>query len=72
MSKLQTPKKPKQPKQKTERPFKRDYLPMLCRGIMGGCTNCGGWIYESLPYTKKKTLPIDTLTQYDGNISHLT
>lgn len=44
MSELQTPKKPKQPRQKTEQPYKRDDLPMWCRGIMGGCVNCGGCI----------------------------
>jgi len=37
MSKIQTP-------QKTTEPSKRDYLPIWCKGIMGGCVNCGGCI----------------------------
>ncbi len=45
MSKIQTPQKPKSPKQTTEtESYKRDYLPIWCRGIMGGCVNCGGCV----------------------------
>jgi len=43
MSKIQTPKKPKYPQQPTELST-RDYLPMWCKGIMGGCVNCGGCV----------------------------
>jgi len=43
MPKIQSPKKPKYPQQPTE-PYKRDYLPIWCRGIMGGCVNCGGCV----------------------------
>jgi len=43
MSKIKTPKKPKYPQQPTEL-YKRDNLPMWCKGIMGGCVNCGGCV----------------------------
>jgi hypothetical protein len=43
MAKIQSPKKLKDTQQPTE-PYKRDYLPMWCKGIMGGCVNCGGCI----------------------------
>jgi hypothetical protein len=44
--KMQTPeRKPKVPtKKEHEEPYNRDYLPMWCRGIMGGCVNCGGCV----------------------------
>ena len=44
--KMQTPeRKPKMPtKKEHEEPYHRDYLPIWCRGIMGGCVNCGGCV----------------------------
>ncbi|MEJ2242052.1 MAG: hypothetical protein P8Y18_07920 [Candidatus Bathyarchaeota archaeon] len=42
MSKIQPPKTPKNLHQEPQT-FKRE-LPMWCRGIMGGCVNCGGCI----------------------------
>jgi len=29
---------------KLEKPYHRDYLPMWCKGIMGGCLKCGGCV----------------------------
>ncbi|MFC1487943.1 hypothetical protein ACFLRN_09705 [Thermoproteota archaeon] len=43
MSKIQYPKKPKRSQQQTEL-YRRDYLPIWCKGIMGGCVNCGGCV----------------------------
>jgi len=43
MSKPQPPKKPKQIQQTTQT-SQRDYLPTWCKGIMGGCVNCGGCV----------------------------
>jgi hypothetical protein len=41
--KFETPEKIEKSQEKTE-PYQRDYLSIWCKGIMGGCVNCGGCI----------------------------
>ncbi|MBT8171322.1 hypothetical protein KJN74_00425 [Candidatus Bathyarchaeota archaeon] len=43
LQKPQTPKKLQTKKQETQT-YQRGYLPIWCRGIMGGCVNCGGCV----------------------------
>jgi hypothetical protein len=46
MQKQQKPQPPKEleTKEQTTQAYHRDYLPIWCRGIMGGCVNCGGCV----------------------------